>query len=275
MNTDNTFSRGRFVPALASTIAQAKPRLVNKYGDYDSDMYEIPGWGFIIPVESAVNDYEQLYLDFATRGLPAGTMLGMRWTPASGNGVHRITRRLDGNEIANLQIPVDQAWLPEATGQHVLVEYEIVLPDGKTIMGESVSIWVSRQLAFSSMTVEGLEEGEPLDPARFPDGIRVNYGPIDNIEEYHDVVLAWRVWGFAPPIDWVIHNAYFAIPGKAGESYSFLIPPQDYTGFENAPYERIRFSGAAEVKLIPWPNEGFFKQYALHKSPLHPPTKHE
>lgn len=81
MNTDNTFSRGRFVPALASTIAQAKPRLVNKYGDYDSDMYEIPGWGFIIPVESAVNDYEQLYLDFATRGLPAGTMLGMRWTP--------------------------------------------------------------------------------------------------------------------------------------------------------------------------------------------------
>jgi len=231
------------------------------YWDLRLYMLDVPPWGIILPAEIAEAGPVGFFLEIKSLGLPAGTVLGMRWTPENGNHVHRITHRLTGDETSHTHLSLEDQWLLEAEGQSVLIEHEIVLPDGSITVGQPVTVKVASRLAFGKMTIDGLEEGSLLDPADYPDGIRVHYQPIDNIREYHNVSFTWNAIGVLGNAHGLISTTHFSSPGNPGEDYQFLVPPECYTGLEDPRYQLIYFQAIADVKLVPAPIPQFYYGY--------------
>ncbi|MFJ4372020.1 hypothetical protein ACIP1T_05310 [Pseudomonas japonica] len=239
-------------------------------------MLDVPPWGIILPVEVANEPNIRFSLEVESIGLPKGTMLGMRWTPSDGNNSHRATLALNGDENRHALLPIDNGWLQEAESQHVLIEHEIMLPDGTVTIGAPVTVLVSRKLVFGEMTLDGLEHLDILDPALYPNGIHARYTPIEHIADYHRVTLLWGVYGVKPEwdtISFVLFQEELVLPGKPGEPYEFFIPPEAYTGYEDPQYCRIWARALAGVKQVPAPMESFDYSYGGYQFDVLPPGK--
>ncbi|OLS64859.1 hypothetical protein [Pseudomonas putida] len=218
-------------------------------------MLNVPPWGNILTVEMAQESSVGYFLEINSLGLPAGTMLGMRWTPQDGIGVHRSTHQMTGEEPSNVRLRLEDNWIIESENKRVLIEQEAVLPDGTVQIGEAISIRVPKRLKWGAMTVgDNQQDFDDLDPSLYPDGIRVHYQPIVNIEEWHPVRLSWSVAAIADGGFITLYKSVQTLPGKPDGDYSYLIPPEGYTGFENHEYDRIVVEVAPYVVMAPEPN---------------------
>ena len=268
MPTTTSFT-GFIVPGTQGTRIPGQSRLHCQYVDSHFNLFDVPPWGIILPREVGEPAAPVRFsLETETLGLPAGTMVGMRWTPASGHPIHQTSLRLDGNEQRNALLPIDKAWLQEAEGQAVLLEHEIVLPDGTIRIGEAVTVHVARRLVFDKSTVGDLQPGDVLDPDRYPDGLQVTYGAIEHIREYHEVYLSWAVMGVKGQTHIVLYRTQLLLPGQPGGEYRFLLPPDAYTDLGDSTYERIYAQAVADVKLLPVPNPQFMYGYGGQQFPL-------
>ena len=252
-------SKALFPSSVSLANPQAKARILSKINEFDVYMEDVPPWGLIVPRDGA-NGITFFYMEFETLGLPQGTMLGIRWAPASGNHTHTLSVRINGNETHNTQIRIEEVWLDETEGQRVDIQHEVIWPDGRITVGDPLSVQVTKRITFSGMSVEGLNDGDSIDPISFPDGVRVNIDPIDNIAGHHLVYLSWEVWGQRPPGHHLaLYRKYYSSPGKPGEGYSFLVPPTEYSGFTFPPETwPLRARIHAIVKLVPNPNQHFY-----------------
>ncbi|MEE1921168.1 hypothetical protein V0R50_04560 [Pseudomonas sp. 148P] len=261
-------------PHSQGTAAATQSRIHCVYWLSEFYMLDVAPWGIILPLDVIGEGLVSFSLEIASLGLPAGTVLGMRWTPESGNDTHLETYHMTGDEPANVRLRLKSPWLWEAEGQRVLIEHEIVQPDGSVTIGEPVTVQVANELVFGKMTVDGLREGSVLDPKDYPDGIRVHYTPIDNIRDYQRVSFLWSALGIREGMQYTLANIVFSSPGKPGEDYYFRVPQEYYTGLDDTRFERVIFQASASVKLAPEPNPQFFYGYGGFEATLLQNTQH-
>lgn len=260
-------------PYSRGTATPTQSPIQCRYWDLHFHMLDIPPWGIILPVETGDTGPVGFYLEIRSLGLPAGTVLGMRWTPRGGSGTHRVTETLTGNETTHSYLRLEDAWLLDAEGQSVLIEHEIALPDGSVTVGTPVTVQVPHRVAFGTMTIDGLDEGSLLDPSDFPNGIAVHYTPIGNIRDYHNVSFTWIALGIRGPVNFPLSVTYYGSAGKPGEDYHFLVPPECYTGLEDPSFDLIIFRAIPEVKLVPAPAQHFYYGYGAKTMHLLQNTK--
>lgn len=229
------------------------------HGQY---MLDVPPVGIVVPVETAEHPAIGYFLEVDSLGLPAGTMLGMRWTPQDGNQVHRITHRLTGEETSNTRLRLEDTWILESEGKSVLIEHEMVLPDGTIQIADPITIKIPTRLVFGGMTVGNDQQQNDLFlPDEYPNGVVIHYEPIEHIQEWHTVRHIWSVLGHTEVGTVPLYNELFVLPGKPGASYDFLIPPEAYKGFEDLPFIRIVIFSVSEVRLAPEPNTYHYYGY--------------
>ena len=267
-----TFS-GAIQPGVRLSLAQIAPRIRYHWFGEPNYLVDVPPWGLILPVEISESPQVVFTAEFVTAGLPEGTMLGVRWTPAGGRPVHTVTLRLSGSSTINAQVSIEDAWLLESEGQQVLIEHELVLPDGTVRVGAPLTVQVGKRVLFDSMIVEGLKDGDVLHPDRFPDGITVNYTPIVNIAGYHTVALGWEVLGIRGNQTSPLYLSHLRLPGAPGESYSFEIPPAGYKDLYDPAWDLVYIQAVVDVKLAPEPNRWFYYSYGAQKFYLFGPGK--
>lgn len=262
---DDTLLRASFTGAIAPgsrlshTLAQ--PRI--RYCWFIDPYYLTPvaPWGLIIPTEGGEAQPIRFSAEFQTAGLPEGTMLGMRWTPADGRNIHTSSIRLSGSTTVDAELPLEDGWIVEAEGQDVLIEHEVVLLDGSVRVGQPLTLHVAKKLAFGTMTVHGLKDGDMLFPDRFPDGIQVSYTPIANVQGFHLVSHTWQVIGVRGNGYSLLYTLDTRYPGAPGEGYEFFIPPEGYTNLHDPYWDRVYVQALATVKLAPEPNQWFWYGY--------------
>ncbi|MDU9390444.1 hypothetical protein [Pseudomonas sp. zfem002] len=226
------------------------------------NLFDVPPWGIILPVDVAHSGAVKFALEIQTMGLPSGTMLGMRWTPADGKNIHRATAQLNGDETSNALMAINDDWLLEAEDQDVLIEHEISLPDGTVTIGDPVKVHVAKRVVFGSVQFDSLQPGEVIDPDLFPDGVSFSYNPIGNIREYHTVGASWSVEGVNGPVHTKLYYLALQALGSPGEDYHWLVPPEGYSeDLYDPQYARIDVIQASEVKLVPRPNPHFWYGY--------------
>jgi len=249
------------------------PRVRYYWFEEPNYLVDVPPWGLILAVEMSEIPQVSFTCEFPTAGLPGGTILGMRWTPTGDAPAHTVSLRLSGNGNSNAELTLEDAWLAEAEGQQVLIEHELVLPDGTVRIGSTVIVHVSKRVVFITMTVEGLNDGDILDPDLFPNGITVNYSPITNIAGYHTVALGWEVIGVTGSGLTPLYVDHLRLPGAPGESYQFAVPPEGYKDLFDPSFEQIYIAAIVDVKLAPEPNRWMYYSYGAQRFYLVGPDK--
>lgn len=167
------------------------------YGDERFHMLDIPPWGMVLSVELGEVAFVQYFFEIHSRGLPAGTVLGMRWKPEDGKNPHTTTYRMTGQELENVKLRLEDPWILESEGKHVVIEHEIVLPDGTVQIGEPFELGITKRLHWRGMIVgNDLQDRDDLDPSEYPNGLVVHFQPIDNLEGWHPVIQSWSVMAY-------------------------------------------------------------------------------
>lgn len=222
------------------------------------DVVDVPPWGIILPGETI--DYPRSILwDVVvdTRGMPAGTVIAVRWKPSGEGPEHTLKRTLEGNEDST-RINVYWSIIEEAYEQSVLVQVEALPPDGNPFPGDSFELRMTSKLEPGTLQLGELSDGDILDPGKYPDGISGRIDPIGNLAGFNDLTLEWEVVGLLPGAGLeTLYEWTSELPAAPGQPYEFVIPAEAYSGFEDPRFESIHVSFRPLVKLTPAPNPGF------------------
>lgn len=220
------------------------------------DIMDVAPWGTVMPLDALEYPGWIFYdVEIETQGMPAGTVLGMRWSPEDGNNVHILIHTLDGSGSATTRLRVQDHWLLEAQGQYVLIESEVSLPDGSVQIGRSFKAYVSRQMVYGNIDYPDLIHYGELDPDKFPEGIRCNIQPIVNILPYHTIIIRWMILGIIGGLDdEIVIEWETSLPAAPGEGYTFVVPPEVYRGHDLSRFRSVVVVARHALNLLPSPN---------------------
>jgi len=240
-------------PASSADVA-FEARIRCRYMGTEFVMFDVPPWGTVLPFMSTMEGAVRYFFEVETLYMPKDTVLGIRWTPRSGNNVHTHRQTLPGDENILSFVEIPFAWLSEAQGEEVLIEFEAVYPDGSAGKGRHFDVRVSRQLVFGEMHIGDLERGEPLNPDSYPDGITVKIDAIGNVQSYSTLHFHWQVRAYIGDVmyafvDWVAPP----IPCVPGQAYEFVVPAEAYSGLDVPGFDRFEITALAQVTLAPKP----------------------
>jgi hypothetical protein len=229
-------------------------------------MMDVPPWGTVLPFVEGSEGALRYYIEAETLHMPKDSVLGIRWTPQSGNNIHTLSHTLPGDGQIKTGLLIPQQWLFEAQGEDVLIEYEVAYPDGSTGRGRSYDINVSRNLEFGKVTVGGLQDGEYLNPDNYPDGITVTIDPIVHVREYSKIRLFWEVRAYIGDTQYLFAEWFKSIPCVPGQAYDIVVPPEAYNGMQVPGFDRFEILVAPVVTLAPEPVPEF--RFALGRTVL-------
>ncbi len=216
-------------------------------------LMEVPPWGLVLPVLGAKEESIEYNFEAETLYMPAGTVLGIRWSPHDGQNIHTLTRTLPGDGQVSTFIPIPDAWVLECEGQGVLIEYEASYPDGSVDLGRSFDVQVSKHLDYGEVSFDGLEDGDTLNPSDYPDGIGVTIEPVVNVAEYNTIRFFWHTYGHLGDTLVLLSSWLHVINCAPGKTYQFVVPAESYSEWNDPRFDYVSAIATCSMILLPEP----------------------
>jgi len=225
-------------------------------------------WGFIVPGEVVAYD-STILATIQTHRVPVGTTFIVRLVPDDGSAAYE-TRILHvgPNPVEYIQLP--NAWLAPFIGRSVYLGYEAEWPDGTTSEGPGLDFQISPLLEIPPVKFEGVEPGEPLDPAKFPDGLVATVGPIRQIRDYHKAGFYFAVNGTLNGYISTLILRGYNLPGVKDRAVSVTIDPGAYSGHYEDGYTDVYAVALLQAHLVPRPNPHGVESYPLGRMDVLP-----
>jgi hypothetical protein len=227
-------------------------------------------WGVIVPEEAAFNFAFAAEMD--GHRVPFGSTFIVHLARADGEGA-RDVRHLFLGPHPVVTVPLPDDWILDAVGQRAALTYTVEMPDGTRLPGPGIGVQVTQRLEAPLFTREGLEENEPIDPAKFPDGIMATVEQMPGVLPFHEPRLAIAAWGIAEGGDEMEEVMVLLVdaPAIGSGPLDFKIGKGFYTTPLEWGFRNVRVEVSIEVRLVPWPNHGWEYDLSLGGNPVLPP----
>jgi len=209
-------------------------------------------WGFIVPGELMTTD-AAVVATIQAHWVPQSTTFILRLVPDDGSQPYVAqSNHVGPDPLVCFRLPND--WLASHVGRTVYLGYEAVLPGDTRINGPGIDFQITSLLTFPPIRFEGLGDGEPLDPSRFPDGLVAVCDRIAEIRKYHRAELQFVVFGVKDGDSWPITLRTYPLDGIQDRPITFTIDPEAYTGHHEHGYAALYASISLRADMIPPPN---------------------
>ncbi len=230
-----------------------------RFFDESFDMIDVQPWGMIVPGES-VDHPRSIFFDVVvdTQGMPAGTLLAVRWSTADGNHVYTLKRTVSENGDVNPPLTLHWSWFEEALGQNVTIAADAVPPDENGYPGKRFEFHVKNRLVPGEIRLADLSPDGILDPHNYPNGLQGFMDPIENVDVYNTLTVEWRVLGITAGEDIeLLYQWETGFTGAPGQPYEFVIPAEAYSGFADPRFDLLFASFSPLIRLTPEPGRQF------------------
>lgn len=148
-------------------------------------------WGLLVPAETVVDGGAcSVWID--TESTPPGSTFHLQ-IEIEGGHLHDVSIPFVGTE-PDLAFFLPEEWMLAAIGKQVKVEYDVEWPDGTQFQGPGTSFRVHPPLEIAPLQIEGVDYGDPLDPALLPEQLKLTVDRIRHLESFHDVRLRVMVY---------------------------------------------------------------------------------
>lgn len=235
-----------------------------QYGLTHFPLFDVPPWGTVLPYQEGMEAGVTYHFEAETIYMPGATVVGVRWTPRSGNNVHVLSFTVPADEPATWGAPIPYAWVVESQGEDVLIEFEASYPDGSVETGTSLDVHVSKSLGFGAVNIADLNNGDLFNPDHYPDGVTVKVDPIVDIVEYSILRCYWRVKAFIAGNVYLFHEWGTSFTGAPGKAYEFVVPPEAYSGLNVPQFDRFEIEVRMNLSLAPEPVPQFRWSFGAH-----------